>query len=198
MKLATLDIDPAEAARKLAEYEAAIATERNAEDEAIAAGYRAASRGLGVISLPATIAAGGFHDSGLPRIAIARADTQICYCYWDWTDLIFGERDDWRVNRGALVGASSVRVRVADPPQNRPGLWSRRSAAPVPIVPPNHRPRRPRRLSRCHVLWEVEEWKPVAPRDPALLRHIRGSLWAVLSVWDLTELERLVLSQRFA
>ena len=36
----------------------------------------------------------------------------------------------------------------------------------------------------------------LAPRDPALLRHVRGDLWAVLSVWDLTDLERMVLSQR--
>jgi len=32
------------------------------------------------------------------------------------------------------------------------------------------------------------------PRDPALIRHIRGDLWAVLAVWDLTELERAVLA----
>jgi hypothetical protein len=42
----------------------------------------------------------------------------------------------------------------------------------------------------------VEEWTRVPPRDPALLRHIRGDLWVVLAVWDLTDLERLVLSQR--
>jgi hypothetical protein len=34
------------------------------------------------------------------------------------------------------------------------------------------------------------------PVDPALLRHIRGDLWAVLAVWNLTDLERYVLSQR--
>jgi len=30
------------------------------------------------------------------------------------------------------------------------------------------------------------------------LRHIRGDLWSVVAVWDLTELERLVLSQRIS
>ena len=39
-----------------------------------------------------------------------------------------------------------------------------------------------------HVLWEVESWTPEPPRDPALLRHLRGDLWSVLAVWDLTEL----------
>ena len=31
------------------------------------------------------------------------------------------------------------------------------------------------------------------PRDPALLRNITGTLYAVLAVWDLTEVERAVL-----
>jgi hypothetical protein len=34
------------------------------------------------------------------------------------------------------------------------------------------------------------------PRDPALIRRVAGDLWTVLSVWDLTELERAVLAQR--
>jgi hypothetical protein len=42
----------------------------------------------------------------------------------------------------------------------------------------------------------VEAWNEIPARDPALLRHIRGDLWAVLAVWDLTELERAVLGQR--
>jgi hypothetical protein len=46
------------------------------------------------------------------------------------------------------------------------------------------------------VLWEVEEWKRIPPVDPALIRHVRGDLWAVLATWDLTDLERYVLSQR--
>jgi hypothetical protein len=65
----------------------------------------------------------------------------------------------------------------------------------VPLIPPRFRPS-PRRLRHCHILWEVEQWTMTAPHDPALLRHVCGDLWAVLAVWDLTELERLVLSQR--
>jgi hypothetical protein len=34
------------------------------------------------------------------------------------------------------------------------------------------------------------------PEDPALLKHIGGDLYAVLAVWNLTELERAVLSGR--
>jgi hypothetical protein len=86
-----------------------------------------------------------------------------------------------------------VRTTVGEAPT---GFDRRRMASTVvPLVPPRFRPRRPR-LARCHVLWEVEEWSPVPPVDPALLRHIRGDLWAVLATWDLSPLERAVLGGR--
>jgi hypothetical protein len=51
------------------------------------------------------------------------------------------------------------------------------------------------------ILWEVEEWADRrigsrADRDPYLLRHLGGDLWAVLAEWDLTELERAVMAGR--
>lgn len=196
MELATFSIPETEAREKLAEYQGMLAAERTAEDAAIARGYRAAARGLPVISLPRTIIAGGWHDNGLPKIAVIRADATECFARWDGGDLVYADRDDWRANRGALVGAHSVRVQVPgdDQPPHRISRW-RAASAIVPLIPPRHRPKL-RRLRGFHVLWEVEEWTRVPPRDPALLRHIRGDLWSVLAVWDLTELERYVLSQR--
>jgi hypothetical protein len=196
MELASFVIPPDEAKAKLASYAGLVGEERTAEDEAIACGYRAALRGLPFISLPRTVIAGEFFGNGLPKIAIARADTEICFASWQHGDLIFADRDDENVNRGALVGAHSVRVRVpaGDAPPRIRQAWHRGSTI-VPIIPPEHRPRRSR-LHRRHILWEVEEWTRVAPVDPALLRHLRGDLWVVLAVWNLTELERHVLSQR--
>lgn len=194
MDLAALEISKEEALGKLEEYRRVLEAERSAEDEAIAAGYRAAARGFAVISLSRTVASGGFHDNGLPRIAVLGAGAVQCFARWDGDAVVFSDYDDWRANRGALVNEHSVRVRLAgdDLPPRR---WRVAGSAMVPLIPPAHRPH-PRRLRHCHVLWEVEEWNLVPPRDPALLRHIRGDLWAVLSVWDLTELERLVLTQR--
>jgi hypothetical protein len=196
MDLAPLDISREEATAKLAEYEQALRAERSAEDEAIAAGYRAAARGLPVISLQRAIAAGGFFDNGLPRLAVISATATECYARWSGHDLVFADRDDQRANRGALVGAHSVRVPVAG--DDLPGDFRRRwqtGHTLVPLIPPKCRPR-PRRLRHCHILWEVEQWEMVPARDPALLRHVRGDLWAVLATWDLTDLERLVLTQR--
>jgi len=194
MDLAPLEISKDEAREKLDEYQHALLTERSAEDEAIAAGYRAAARGLPVISLTRAIAAGGFHPGGLPRLAVIGAEATECFAWWDDGSLVFADRDDPMANRGALVGAHSVRVPVAGDDRPASRQW-RAARTVVPLIPPRHRPR-PRRLRHCHILWEVEEWTLTPPRDPALLRHIRGDLWAVLAVWDLTELERMVLTQR--
>ena len=199
MDLATIQISKDEAVAKLDEYTSLIYGERTAEDDAIAAGYRAAARGLPVISLSRSVASGGFHGNSLPRLAVIRADATECFARWSGSSVIFADRDDWNVNRGALVGAHSVRVRLAGdelPERTARKSWSA-GRTMVPIIPPKLRPK-PSRLRRCHVLWEVEEWTYVAPEDPALLRHIRGDLWAVLAAWDLTELERLVLTQRAA
>jgi hypothetical protein len=197
VNLQSLEIDKDEAREKLAEYEKVLGAERTAEDAAIAAGYRAAARGLPVISLSRTVAAGGFHASGLPRIAVLGAQARQCFARWDGDSLVFADTDDWRANRGALVNAHSVRVPLAkeEQPASPARRWMARGSSMVPLIPPQFRPS-PRRLRHCHILWEVDEWTPVPPRDPALLRRIRGDLWAVLAVWDLTELERMVLSQR--
>lgn len=198
MELNTLEISREEAEDRLAAYRAIIDEERTAEDRAIIAGYRAAARGLPVISLSRTIQAGGYFDSGLPRLAIVRADAEVCSIRpisWPDSSLLFYDPACYRYgpdNRGALVGRGTVRVPIPDRPHVT--VWN--ATTTVPIVPPEHRPRGRRRLGRLHVLWEVESWTPEAPRDPALLRHIRGDLWAVLAVWDLTDLERTVLSQR--
>ena len=195
MNLSEMVVSPAEAAAKVNEYAALLASERTAEDTALLAAYRAAKRGLPLISLPRTVAAGGFHDSGLPRLAVVRADATECYAWWDQSAVIYTSHPDTG-NRRALVAKRSVRVQLAgdELPGERPRLWSR-GRAMVPIVPPGLRPRWPR-LASFHILWEVEEWELVAPRDPALIRHLRGDLWTVHGTWLLTGLERSVLSQR--
>lgn len=71
--------------------------------------------------------------------------------------------------------------------------WDRRRVqrAMVPLIPPALRPASD--FKNFFILWEAE-WQPdVAPKDPALLKHVGGDLYAVLAVWDLTELERAVL-----
>jgi hypothetical protein len=198
MDLDMMTIDPAEAEAKIAEFERSEAQARTQVDRAIAMAYRAVARGLGVIRLSKTIEAGGYFGNGLPKIAVIRADARQCFCFWEWdTALVFTD-EDWRTNRGALVGRHSVRVRARRPAivvGHSPTSWSRGQTM-VPLIPLSHRPR-PRRLAGMHLLWEVEAWDPVPPVDPALIKHLGGDLWVVLDTFNLTELERAVLAGGF-
>jgi hypothetical protein len=198
MDLATIDISPEEATERLHEYEVLKTEQRSTEDEALMAAYRAAKRGLPIINLPQVIAAGGCFANGLPRLAIVRADAHQCWASLNWwtsdntTMQVTYSRQRWVQDRLA-VGANRVVVNVPRPAKILKG--QRWASTVVPSIPPRHRPRRAR-LCNFHILWEVEKWDPTPPHDPALLRHIRGDLWAVMAVWDLTELERAVLSAR--
>lgn len=61
----------------------------------------------------------------------------------------------------------------------------------VPHIPPALRPAR--KLENYHILWEAD-WQQDPPRDPMLLKRLAGTFYAVLAVWDLTDLERAVLN----
>jgi hypothetical protein len=199
MEMATIEMPKAEAEARLSEYQQLAEGERTALDDRIKAGFRALARGLPVIKLADSVVHGGFFDSGLPRIAVVRADATECWVQREGRrEFVYMSRDPgwWHQdqNRGALVNATSVRVTV---PQSVAPEWTRQDKGHtlVPIIPPEHRPRRSR-LRRFHILWEVERWDMTPPRDPALLKHIGGDLWAVMAAWDLTELERAVLAGR--
>jgi hypothetical protein len=174
-----------------------ILAERRESDEALMRGYRQLSLGMQVISLQDTIRAGGEDDQQRPRLAIARADEQTIRMArradgsvtfeggWQRAD-----HRDPRTRRNVSVPAGTL-SRLPD----RQNGWAGETVfanATVPIVPPRLRPGT---LERYHILWEAE-WRRVAPRDPALLRALGDGLYAVLAVWDLTELERAVLGIR--
>lgn len=192
MDLGIVEITEEEAERRVAEYEAVLEKERTAEDAALLSAYRAAKRGLPVISLIKAFQIAGFHDNGLPKLAIVRADAKEVYVEVQNSGTLTFSSKEWSRSRGALVGASNVRV---DTGVSQSGRQRWRGKTIVPMVPPRHRPKRGR-LHGFHILWEVDQWTPQPPKDPALLRHIRGDLWSVQAVWDLSELEQLVLSQR--
>jgi hypothetical protein len=200
MDLATLDLSPDEIEQRLAVYEAQLATERTVEDDAVRRAYRVARRGLPIINLPNTIAAGGWFPNGLPRLAVVRADQFWCHVRTEtWgaphghTTIAYADTEDRRGR--AAVGRHRVQVTVPTPRSITNRAWRGRTV--VPTIPPNLRPRA-RRLHLFHLLWEVEAWQDVPPTDPALLRHLGGNLWAVHAVWDLTEIERAVLADGLA
>jgi len=192
MNVPTIEMDPAEARRKLKAYRAELHRKADAEYEAAAKGYELLGRGFRLIDIEAAIRAGGRFDGGLPRLAVARADRRIVACQVDRNSLQFYGNDDWNVRYRTLV--VRLNIESTDPISRR---FTR-----IPMVPADVKQSlRERSLSvemrRYWILWEVERWyshNPIEPPvDPYLLLPCGGSLYAVVAEWDLTELERSVM-----
>lgn len=204
MPLAVLEVPVEEAKAKLKVYADAVKKEHRETDKRLADGYRHLAQGRQLINLAASIERGGFDDNGLPRLAVARAETRFVHvgCGVSWSgssgqELVFAEQRTEELRSATLdVSDKYVRVPLKERHELR-GDW-RRYRAIVPMVPPGHRHHAVRgSLTSFHVLFEAEwEINPTAPKDPALIKHLAGDLWAVYAVWDLTELERAVLGGR--
>lgn len=194
MNLSTLEVPVEEAKAKVTEYRDLLLTERTAENEALARAYRAATLGKPMIRLTETILAGGLHDDGRPRLAACRATAIRCWVHMASDRIVFTDSDKaraWRLT--SAIGDHHLAIRR--PQEEGSFRWVRDASTMVPNIPPAARRHLGRnRLGGCHVLWEVEKWEPVPPVDPALIRNVAGDLWIVLATWDLTELERAVLT----
>jgi hypothetical protein len=178
MDLTTIEMDPAEAERAFRAYRGEFMKHRNQIDAELMKGYKALSEGKKLISATEAFAAAGMDDQGLPRIAINRADETDVTLDADRNGLRFYNRQR---AHPILISA-----------QGYTPHWNMRAV--MPVIPPNLRP--PFKLDNYHLLWEVQGWTPARrqPRaDPALLKHIGGDLYAVLAIWDLTELESRIL-----
>lgn len=188
MDLKSIEMDRTEAKRAFIEYKNAVHERHDAEDEEIMRGYRELARGRQVLHLTQTIAAAGADELGRPKLACLRACAEWCWLEVRSNGGVVFMEERWRPR----AKARSIELQAGTLPAR--SNWLSGVRAMVPPVPPRFRPKA--ELSNFHVLWEAE-WSESPPEDPALLKHIGGDLYAVLAVWDLTELERSVLTRRF-
>jgi len=188
MKIKSIsDVTKWEARRKFLEYRRAVRERHNEEDDLIMRGYRQLSLGRMVIDAHQAIREAGVDHRNYPKLAICRADAKMCWY----------ERPSWAAPRFAMHANTSrheTRRYITLPIESLPALPNNtyQIRAIVPTIPPALRPKGA--LSNYHILWEAD-WER-APVDPILLRHIGGPIYVVLAQWDLTELERSVLSAR--
>jgi hypothetical protein len=225
MELSTVEIPRAGARETAAEYSRLAKRtddpERRREYEGIARAYRVAARDeVPLIALTPTIAAGGtitrtlVSNHGrenerrvhylLPQLAACRAAASFVYTNGIKRDGSIQLSDRIAPRHRYARGFVRLQAETFELPNGyEAGFdlsnWGRRAwSAMVPIVPPKHQPARG--LDERLILWEVEKWEwaavPPPPGDPALLRHVGGDIYAVEAIWDLTELEKLVLAGR--
>jgi hypothetical protein len=205
MEAVTLVMPRQQARQAFVEYRKAVTINRTTEDEALMRAYREIARGNPVLDLISTMKMIGLGADFYPKFAITRADQPYCFVEMSRSGAAnFYESSTYRSRR-----SSSLVTKVPDGTfpvwssrweseryvlVGRPQGWSQNATAIAPTVPPALRPKAT--LEHFHILWEAV-WQPhTAPRDPMLLKHLGGVFYAVVAVWDLTELERAALRLR--
>lgn len=206
MDLATIEMPVQEARKKFLEYREAVKGRHYEEDQAIMQGYRALAQGRRLLRMSETIEAAGFDGRGLPKLGLAKADGK-------WDDprpanvfvrierlngqqrrITYSPEPIGNMAHNAGIKAGVTRFVVPCPSDvPTPSVWDRWQAI-VPLVPPSLRPRS---LAPYFVLFEATWFinSRQIKGDPALVKHLGGDLWVVVATWDLTPLERAVLSQ---
>lgn len=151
-------------------------------DAEIAAIYKRIGQGHQVIRALESIRTAGVNEKGLPRLAICAAHMTECFFSASSNRATFGKRYPNSRDRLEVVRMDWPGV---------PDHWS--ATATVPLIPLHLRPKRG--LQNYHILWEAE-WTKTYPVDPYLLRRFGGDAWLVVAAWELTDIERAVMSSR--
>jgi hypothetical protein len=182
MKVEELAFDREKAREVWREYQKCVAYQKPYDAE-IAAIYKRLAQGKTVIKALESIRAAGVNEKGFPRLAIARADeTQIGV-------RLSPSKTEWTFEPGYPIRARSRVITVRDVPLAEDYKHIR---SDVPLVPLHLRPKRG--LQNYHILFEAN-WQEY-PIDPYLLRRFGGDAWLVVAAWELTPIERAVMTNR--
>lgn len=194
MDVATVSVTPDVAKEAIDNYQSLVKEKRTEEDEAILRAYKEVLKGRQLVNIREALSGAGVRDDGYPVLAVCRADEERCGVSMrsDGGATFVGLKDSDKTWGWHNQTARRVRVGVETFPRVDWRNLPSDAATMVPLTPPHLRPKL--HLRNYHILWEVEEWRAVPPRDPMLLKRLGGDLFAVLAVWDLTEIERAVLA----
>ena len=210
MNVTTITMDPEQAKAKLKAYRA----NRHRDAEQVygqcADAYAALASGTPLIDAEEAIRSSGFDEKMRPKIAIARADMKEVRFRWDGGDnfALFDTRPTWNHSQESFTRRINMQRThdLFDVYFNKNTKANERynktveAYAMIPMVPADVRPK-VGQLKDWFVLWEVEHWSEKSrtarpPRDPFLLKHVGGTLYAILAEWDLTDLEMAIMKQQ--
>jgi len=180
MNVSTIVIPREQALEKLDEYRHIAVNKRRTEDLDFRKLYKAASV-YPVLDVANALKETGTNEHGHPKLAFARANWSTVH-YSTWENAFSSSDRYWN---------KTYAIKLPTGTYSNPNVKWIRLSSPVPFAPPALRPEDS--VSKYHILFEVEKWTEY-PADPFLLKHITGWLYAVIGEWDLTELERTLLS----
>ena len=156
--------------------------------------YNQLKSGRKLIDINAVMAKCPLDAKGFPKLAIARADSDVCCCSIQGSTgntIFHSGQPTWRTSRKRVTVNGVI----------HPLSWSKyteQKYSLLPMIPPSVYPKG--RLSNYYILWEVDKWEDrnplLPPTDPWLLKRINAHIFVVLAEWELTELERSVMAGR--
>lgn len=161
--------------------------------------------GKKVIDVYDAFKSSGLNEKGNPKLAICRADAKRCICVkQDGGGALFGMTTfNWQAyRRNYRPRKTFAEVSLPEGTYNYPKPEDYRNdwrfiQTLAPIIPAKILVTEVKALLKnFHILWEVEKWQPVPPRDPILVRRLTPNLFGVLATWNLTKLERAVIRGR--
>jgi len=131
------------------------------------------AHGQQILDAKAAVEAAGLGKDGLPRLCLAAAKWREVGICLSGLGLCIGPTEDEACGDLPLFELQATEEMHA--------------SAMVPVVPTEIRPSR---MTNSHFVLFEPTWKAAPrPRDPALLRHLRGSLFAVEATWAMTKAE---------
>lgn len=173
------------------------------EYKAAIKGYEALAKGTKLIDIQDVFENCPRGEDHRPKLAIIRADVKQVYFKWRNNSTVyeFSDADNrYRRSTSTRIVQSKANQFIEVGTEN----WNRykdiEGYALTPMIPLDVRPVR-LDLKNHFILWEVEKWADVQIKakpdvDPYLLKHLAGTLYAVIAEWELTELERSILKGR--
>jgi hypothetical protein len=177
------------------------------EDEELKIAYRELSREKRIVILPEALRKAGIDVlSGLPNLAIVKADAE--WCYFHGNKYCSGRRSGFHSGFDSCKYFDGTPLWFTElfPPETTNLAWrnqQRREGrtalkeypvrAMVPKVPPRLAPDR---LGGYWILFEPK-WEDILPDpDPILLSRASETIFVVVAVWDMTPIESAALGLR--
>ena len=166
--------------------------------------YGHLQHGKKIIDIYESFKTAGLNEQGDPKLAIIRADAKECYCEkreggiarFSMEDVSRWQRHPKKIGDITLPRDTFTWI-LETPDAYAWQILHKHLKTIVPIIPPHILVDEVKYLlPNYYILWEVEKWQPIPPKDPILLKKLTPNLFGVLATWDLMALERAIIRGR--
>jgi len=166
--------------------------------------YGHLQHGKKIIDIHEAFKKAGLNEESDPKLAIVRADAKECHCRKYergaacFSILQVTQRGPLKKDGGIVLPEGTFQW-VLEQPGYSWSIARKDLKTIVPVIPPSILVTEVKLLlPNYYLLWEVEKWQPIPPRDPILLKKLTPNLYGVLATWNLTELERAIIRGRIS